>query len=454
MLTVSTFIAVILGSLVAQGVPAPDVQALIDERVRARLSPGMAVGIVDREGSVELFVSGVRRYGDPTPIDADTVFEIGSISKVFTTLLLARLEAEGRLAGSDPVQKHLPSDVVMPLNEETPFTLEHLATHTSGLARMPLNFTPSDPEDPYADYTVEAMYAFLTRGPPPRAPGGVPEYSNLGMGLLGHVLALREETTYDALLNEHICRPLGMIDTRCTPEGALLERTASGHMGIKPVSAWSIPTMAGAGDINSTLRDMMRFAAANLDEGTSPLVESLRHCHAARVDASQPGMRIGLGWHLLFEGDDCIVWHNGMTGGFASFLGFNPELGKAVVVLANSNDPAVLPLGLHLLGGNPDPPGVFMIVDPGTLARYAGTYRMEGQESEFAITVENEQLVARLTGQESNPVYPVGPDTFQYRNAPATLVFEPDDRGRFNRLVLHQGGITLQFVRVASDLEK
>ena len=109
---------------------------------------------------------------------------------------------------------------------------------------------------------------------------------------------------------------------------------------------------------------------------------------------------------------------------------------------------------MHLLGGNPDPPGVFMIVDPGTLARYAGTYRMEGQESEFAITVENEQLVARLTGQDSNPVYPVGPDTFQYRNAPATLVFEPDDRGRFNRLVLHQGGITLQFVRVASEPEE
>ena len=170
MSVMSTFIALLLGVLVSNEPSPPDVQALVDQRVAARLTPGLAVGIIDRSGDVEMFFAGVRRHGASEPIDADTVFEIGSISKVFTTLLLARLAADGRLDLQDPVQEYLPPEVVIPLVDGTPITLEHLATHTSGLVRMPANFAPADPENPYADYTVDAMYEFLTATPPRRAP--------------------------------------------------------------------------------------------------------------------------------------------------------------------------------------------------------------------------------------------------------------------------------------------
>ena len=426
----------------------PDVQALIDSQIQARTTPGMAVGIVDRSGVVEMYFGGVRHSGATEPIDADTVFEIGSISKVFTTYLLAQAVAEGRVSLSDPVQDHLPEHVQLMLRDGEPITLEHLATHTSGLARMPSNFAPEDPENPYADYEVEAMYEHLSTVLPERAPGGSPEYSNLGMGLLGHVLERCEGVEYEQLVVDRIGRPLQMSSTCCTPNGPLLRQLAGAHDGLRPISAWDIPTLEGAGDINSTLRDMLRFAAANLDESDSPRTRVLQRCHEPRVEAAQGGVRIGLGWHLLGEEDRSVIWHNGATGGFNSFLGFSPADGRAVVVLSNSGVGICTTLGLHLLGAVDELRTPYLPEGALSLSDYAGLYQIEGQSMQCTITVDHGQLVAQLTGQPAQSVFPSAENEFSYRSVPARIVFEPGPEGGFDRMVLHQNALTLRFNRV------
>src|SRR5208283_4407870 len=122
---------------------------------------------------------------DKRALDGDTVFEIGSITKVFTALLLADMAQRGEVALTDPVSKYLPKGVKMPGRNGHAIMLQDLATHTSGLPRLPSNMKPKDFMNPYADYTPELLYQFLSSYELPRDPGSKWEYSNLGAGLLG-----------------------------------------------------------------------------------------------------------------------------------------------------------------------------------------------------------------------------------------------------------------------------
>ena len=219
----------------------------------------MAVGLVSPKGT-QIIGYGRISDKDATRPGPDTVFEIGSISKVFTGLLLARLVEQKVVSLNEPVQKLLGDSMQVPKYGEREITLVDLATHTSGLPRMPNNFTPKDPKNPYADYTVEQMNEFLGRHKLVREPGQQSAYSNLGMGLLGHALALKAGKSYEALLRDEICKPLDMNDTVITLDASRQARFAQGHDADGNVeSHWDIPTLAGAGAIRSTAADMLKF---------------------------------------------------------------------------------------------------------------------------------------------------------------------------------------------------
>jgi CubicO group peptidase (beta-lactamase class C family) len=253
----------------------------------------------------------------PTAPDGDTLFEIGSITKAFTGTLLALEVADGKLALDDPIRKHLPSEVKVPAKE---ITLLQLATHRSGLPRLPDNLAPKDATNPYADYGVEDLYHGLETCKLRRDPGTGYEYSNLGMGLLGHVLERRSGRSYEQLVVDRICGPLKMTDTRITLSEDQKRRLAPGHLPTrKVVPNWDLPTLAGAGALRSTANDLLRFLEANL-----------RGAYAAAHEPRAPN--IGLGWHLL----PGAVWHNGGTGGYRSFAAFDPKGNHAVVVLGNA----------------------------------------------------------------------------------------------------------------------
>lgn len=323
-------------------------EILVDRVDRARQSVGIVVGIVDPDGTL---VVGHGRLGpgDAATPDGRTVYEIGSITKVFTATLLAQAVRDKELGLHDPVQRYLPDSVRFRALGERPVSLYDLATHTSGLPRMPENFAPADSTNPYADYTVERLYAFLNDFRPTRAPGERAEYSNVGMGLLGHVLARHAETDYESLVRERIAGPLGMDDTRVSLTGDMRSRLAHGHDAtLRPVPNWDLTALAGAGALRSTTDDMLRFLAANLRLVDTPLAGDLRETQGPRERFGGEGRFVGLGWMIRKRYGRTIRWHNGGTGGYRTFVGFDPQQRRGVVVLSNAAN-SVDDIGFHLL---------------------------------------------------------------------------------------------------------
>ncbi len=321
----------------AEPLSGPQIRRLLAEFVdEDRQSVGVVAGVTSAEGRV---VVGYGRLSadNPTQPDGDTVFEIGSITKVFTSTLLADLVSRAELGLDTPVQDLLGDEARMPARNGAEITLGHLATHSSGLPRLPDNFDPEDPTNPYADYTVENLYAFLSSHELDRDIGDTVEYSNVGYGLLGHALALREGTDFETLITERILEPLQMPDTAVELTPALRERLATGHDGrLQPVANWDLPVLAGAGALRSTVNDLLTFLEANLALRESPLHQAMELARTPQQTEPALDMDIALGWIIATEGDRDFVWHNGATGGYASFIGFDAEAGEGIVILSNS----------------------------------------------------------------------------------------------------------------------
>ena len=326
--------------------PDSAIQAMIEERVEAVGAVGIAVGVLEADGTIRTFEAGSAGAGR-APLGPLSVFEIGSITKVFTGTLLAEMARRGEVRLEDPVRMYLPETVVMPARNGEEIRLVDLATHRSGLPRMPSNFRPADPTNPYADYTPGLLYGFLTQHRLRRDIGAEGEYSNLGVGLLGHALARRLGVSYEEAIRERILAPLGMDMTGIvfTPEMEAV-RAAGHNASGGEVSPWDIATLEGAGALRSNVRDMLRFLGANVGPPTTELERAMRDAHAPRD--SLGGMAIGLNWITRTTDGQRTVWHNGGTGGFRAFAGFDPDRGIAVVVLSNSSIGAD-DIGFHLL---------------------------------------------------------------------------------------------------------
>ena len=345
----------------AAGTPATDARRLPDDaavlsiikaRVESKRSAGIVVGLLDFAGKPR-----VVAYGDPGPgkpaLDGDSVFEIGSISKVFSGTLLAILAGEGKVRLDDPVSKYLPATVKVPSRNNIVITLAHLAEQNSGLPRMPNNFTPKDPANPYADYTAEQMFAFLSKYELTRNPGEQFEYSNLGVGLLGQALARSQNMSYEALVDSRIFKPLGMTHSAIILTPWMQQHLALGHDATGRVTAnWDIPAFAGAGAIRSTANDMLKFLDANLHLERGPLREAMKFAQTRRAPTSPPNGSIGLNWLHRKVNADTVIWHNGGTGGYRTFIGFDPDRKLGVVLLTNSGGAGSDDIGFHLVNPN------------------------------------------------------------------------------------------------------
>lgn len=421
-----------------------EIQPLLEERLLPNTDTGFVVGILE-SGRRRIVTAGrAGAPGVPT-LDANTVFEIGSTTKVFTASILASMVDRGEVRLDDPVAKYLPASVRMPKRGGRDITLEDLATHTSALPRLPGNMAPKDASNPYADYTVEQMYEFLSRYELPRDIGSQYEYSNLGVGLLGHVLALRAGTDYETLVTTRILKPLGMNDTRIVLSPAMRARLATGHDRVgAPFPSWDLPTLAGAGALRSTVNDMLTFAAANLD-GTNALAKVLQSAHPIRHDTTMPQMGIGLAWHVRRGADGEIVWHNGGTGGSHSFLGLDKKAHTAVVILHNSvasHDD----LGFHLLDtrlplAKPEPPPktrTEVPVPTAVLDSYVGEYAITPAFT-LTITRDGDGLSLQATGQPKLRIYAESETEFFLRVVDAQITFVREG-GPVTGLVLHQNG--------------
>jgi CubicO group peptidase (beta-lactamase class C family) len=432
----------------AQSFPSDSaVLAIIRQRVEEKRSAGIVVGLVEADGRTRIIA-----FGDPgpgkLPLDGNTVFEIGSISKVFTSTLLAQLVLDGAVALDDPVQNLLPPGVTLPTRNEKAITLGSLAMQNSGLPRMPTNFTPADPANPYADYSVQQMYDFLSGLTLTRDPGERFEYSNLGVGLLGHALALSQGQSYEQVQRDRIWAPLGMTRTAVTLTPWMTDHLALGHDADgNVVSNWDIPTLAGAGAIRSTTTDMLAFLGANLHPDRGPLGKAMALAQQERAPAGGTTTAIGLNWMILRAGTDTIIWHNGGTGGYRSFAGFVPSRKMGVVVLTNSGGAGADDIGLHLLSPRlplapkPTPPMQRTAIEltPEQLAPYVGVYRLAPGFA-IEVTLTNGALFGQATGQGAFRLWPETESAFFIKEVDAQVTFVRDAQHVVTSLVLHQNG--------------
>lgn len=439
-------------------VPADEaIRRILVERIdEQKRSVGIVVGVVE-DGQRRVVSYGRLATDDPREADGATVFEIGSITKVFTAILLADLAGEGAVDFETPVQRLLGPEATVPTRNGAEITLLHLTTHSSGLPRMPDNFRPADAGNPYADYSVAQLYEFLSSHELQRDIGAEVEYSNLGTGLLGHALALSQDTEYETLVSRRLLEPLGMSDTSITLSPSQQERLALGHsVQLRPVANWDLPTLAGAGALRSTVNDMLTFVEVNLGLRESPLDDEIGVTHAARREFPAPGMQIGLGWVIRSGHDRELHWHNGGTGGYRSFLGFDLESQTGVVVLSNSGD-SVDDLGFHLLEQRyrlvlPPAFRTAVEVDPAVYDDYVGTYQL-AENVVFTVTRQGDRLFVQLTGQPRFEVFPESETKYFYRVVDAQITFGRGDDGSVDHLVLHQNDMDQRAGRIvdASD---
>ena len=319
--------------LIAQTGLSDELIQNIEKRVEYQLNPSIAIGFIDENGPQ--YYSFGHQTIDGRPVDEHSIYEIGSISKVFTGILLADMVEKGQMSVDDPISKYLPDGIDVPTFNGKHITLGHLSDHTSSLPRMPDNFDPADRSNPYADYTVEQLYEFLSSVELTREIGSEYEYSNYAQGLLGHILALKAGMSYEELLSTVITESLGLSETKVTLDDHMKRNLAIGHNNGVEVSNWDIATLTGAGGIRSSVHDMVEFLSANLGYSKTPLKKAMNLSHEIRHDKGGNGS-VGLGWHVIEHNDRAYIAHSGGTGGYRAFAAMDKEAGKGVVVLTNS----------------------------------------------------------------------------------------------------------------------
>lgn len=442
-----------------------EIQRILAERVPGE-HPGFGIVVGVLEPAGRRFVSrGERTQGDATALDADTLFEIGSITKVFTSLLLADAVQRHEVALADPVAKYLPAGVKLPERAGHQITLVDLATHTSGLPRMPDNLSPKDPSNPYADYSLAQLYQFLSQVELTRDIGSQVEYSNLGAALLGQALTHRAGQDYEALVRERITEPLGMPSTRVLLPPDLKARLTPGHdQNLQPATNWDLPTFAGAGALRSSANDLLTFLAAALHAQETPLSEALALMTSVRRPTNDASSSVALAWQVRNAHGREIFWHNGGTGGYRTFIGYDPKAQTGVAVLSNLATPAGPDdIGMHLLdpeaplltagspATTPPRPRVEVPVDPKLLDGYVGRYQL-APAAVFTVTRQGDGLFVQLTGQPTFQVYPESAREYFYKVVDAQLSFQTDAQNRATALVLHQGGRDLRAPRIEGEV--
>ncbi len=481
------------------------VQRVLRERVD---DYGQTVGVVAG------IIRGINRYpyaygtlnrGTIRRASAMTVFEIGQLSSLYTTAMLSLMVQRGDVNLADEVSAYLPETVTIPTTPAgNPILIEHLATHTSGLPRLPDNLVSSAPDDPLKGYSLELMYAFLDRyaaaqrdgheslfdfeGPDGEGPNGEdrsdtpgrdePEdrydmespigtedrytYSDLGMGLLGHVLERAAGESYDTLIRELLGDPIKLANTANAPTPSMRTYLATGHDDARrPVPAWSDTTLVGGTGLRSNLLDMMTLVSASMgiiyalpedftEDDSTRYHASFDSLIVARNPTDEEGVRTALGWKVRQDerGRD-IHWLTGRTNGFYAFAAFLKEWRKGVVVLSNSSA-SVEDIGFHLLSArnplSPPPRKVVHLTEADYVAR-TGTY-VFSPEFTVDITYSDGKLYGQPPGQPRSELVLESSGDFYLEEEDARITFVPDEEGIVDHFLFLQDGQTHRAERV------
>jgi CubicO group peptidase (beta-lactamase class C family) len=403
------------------------------------LGHGAVAAAVKRDGRWMFTLAGQPFSAEHAAVPAEKViFEIGSISKVFTGILLADAVQAGKLGFDDTLARRLP--LSFDHSATGAVTLKQLATHTSCLPRLPSNMLNLTGEDPYEQYDRKAMFEYLKTAKLDGQPPCETAYSNLGFGVLGVILEIVHGKPWAALVEEKIAGPLGMVDTVQDLSPAQHSRFAEPWDGGKRTHPWTFMAFAGAGALRSTLADMSRFADALLAGSKGPLGGLWPLLAGDYAEMAMAGGKVGLGLiHTKDRGEDGY-YHDGGTGGYRATVYVRPASGVAVVVLASNAQAAPLPwLAAWEAKGQQPVARAEIALPAAALEDYVGVYSID-KSARFTVLRRGDGLVARLTGQPFFPIFASARDEFFYKVVDAQLSFRRDASGKIEGLTLHQNG--------------
>jgi CubicO group peptidase (beta-lactamase class C family) len=417
---------------------------LVDNRV----VDGLSVGYIEGKHQGIVHLGSSSRAGKHA--DNLTVYEIGSVSKVFTGLMLADAVVRGEIDLNAAADVGNPAGIRLPSRDGRSIKWIDLSTHRAGLPRIAGNLPLTDLKNPYRDYDSKKAAAFLKQYELPRQPGASQEYSNLGASVLGYLVAQSAGKSYQQLLRERIANPLRMTDCTVLLGEDQRKRLATPHDKFGSATPpWTFSDLPGAGGIHATMRDMMRFAKAQLTPPTGPLGEAIEFAWKQQRDADASGPAMGLGWMIAADGQ--TRWHNGQTGGSHSAIFINRELDRSIVVLCNTAVSDVDQLAMQLVmkttgrESTPEPKETSddesgdLAIDATLRGRLVGRYQLTPS---FIFTVRDHDghLMVSITNQPTQEVFPDSPTRWSYRGVDATLEFKLKKTGPATSLVLHQNG--------------
>ncbi len=430
------------------------IQKLISERVASGQNSGIAAAVVDAAG-VRYFFAGASGNAAAKELRKDTLFEIGSVTKVFTGLLLAEAVRREEVRLEDKIRSYLPQQLVLRHPDVANITLLDLATHMSGLPRMPLNWQAADPADPYAHYDADLLLEALTATDPGLKKSGTYLYSNFGAGLLGYLLSNAAHSDYAALVSARIAEPLGLADTTVALSPDQTQRLAQGYASAgkdnKIAPAWNFDALAGAGALKSTPQDLASFLQACMEMRKTSLDQALQ-LSLKTYRKTPEGFEMGLGWHCIITPERTFYYHDGGTGGFRSFVGFVKDMDhNSTGYLLLSNTAAdVSDLGMHFLDtrfGLRTPRKAVSLPDA-VLKAYAGTYHYrpgnpllpEGLVATLSRTGNGLEYVCEAMS-EQDKLLPFDKDQFFFESSKDVLLtFQRDSQGKVTGFVISAAG--------------
>ena len=313
---------------VKDGLITKEQSEMIFEKVKIFPNQTQVSIAIINDGKVSYY--GITKKSDTilTVNNQKNVFEIGSVSKVFTSTLLANFVTDGKIKLNDNINDYLKT----PLINDTGISFISLANHTSGLPRLPtnLNLTKVNPENPYKEYKEQELTEYLTKYLELSNKGKY-QYSNLGAGLLGYTLSKIENTTYENLLQQKIFSIFNMHNSTSDISKIKGNLVKGLNDKGKEVPNWEFSVLAGAGGIYSSVEDLSQFAIAQFDYSNKEL--KLTRKKTLEVNEN---MDIGLGWHILkSQSNNFWYWHNGGTGGYSSSMAIDPKTKNGIIILSN-----------------------------------------------------------------------------------------------------------------------
>jgi CubicO group peptidase (beta-lactamase class C family) len=440
-------------------------KALVRRIDQERRGVGIVVGLVSPSGR-KVIAYGSTEVGGGRPVDGDTLFEIGSVTKTFISLILQDMALRGEVSLDDPVANYFPGSLSLADRSGRPITLRELATHASGLPRDFFVGAKTSAQDAFSNATEADLYAFLAKYQPPGADAPAWSYSNIGVGMLGLALAHRAGTDLQTLMRLRVTGPLGMSSTTlgAPPSGA---RLAVGHDAeLRPLPPVEVgPPEAAAGAIRSSANDMLAYLAAELGYRTTPLTSAMHAMLARDYGSGLPGLDQELGWMSFDVAGRRIFTHSGGTFGQRAFVAFDPKYRSGVVVLANAESvTGVDDIGEWLIGAGPlralppAPPPPKQLearaavqLGPDEAKAYVGDYRLT-QHISLAVAYEAGQLRARTTaGKTTGPWLALtfhGQGVFSIPAANTSVAFQSDGGSGARGFILRNPAGEFQATRI------